>query len=323
MVAEGMCVRPLWKDILAAVWLGMVLPGIVLHAFVWKEKQQETQRMPMQPVQQIRKTSKTIRVYDPDGTNFLMNLDDYLVCVLLAEMPATFHEEALKAQAVAARTYAWKAYTQGTKHPNGGVCTDSACCQAFLTETEYISRGGDEHAPESIRKAVQATGDMVLFYAGDLIEATYFSSTGGKTESALAVWGADYPYLQTVNSPEEGKETVATFSAEEFQRRIGRALPGNPMEWFGSARYTEGDGVASIEICGEEYTGTALRTLLGLHSTDFEVRTDEERITFRCHGYGHRVGMSQYGANAMAEAGSTWQMILQHYYPGTILCPLS
>lgn len=314
--------RPLWKDVLTAVWLGMILPGIVLQAFVLKERHRNLSLDQRPQVEQLIRTSPSVPVRDPDGIRENMELDTYLTGVLLAEMPAEFHEEALKAQAVAARTYTWKAFTTGGKHGDGSVCTDSACCQAYMDGSTYLSRGGTAASVNKVRQAVEATSDFVLAYDGELIEATYFSSSGGSTEAAVAVWGADYPYLQSVLSPEEILAETVSYTAEEFRRILGKNLPGNPAEWFGSIDYTEGGGVAVMEICGELYTGVELRSLLGLRSTAFQIQTKDQSIIITTRGYGHRVGMSQYGANAMAEAGSSYQKILQHYYPGTNLIPI-
>ena len=313
--------RPLWKDILYAVWLGMILPGIVLNAFVIFERRNQQTQIPAMQVQAVQNTSQPILLRKPDGTTDSIDLDTYLTGVLLAEMPALFQEEALKAQAVAARTYTWKAHTSGGKHGDGSVCTDASCCQAYIPEEDYLSCGGTPEHLDKMRRAVEASSPFVLVYAGELIEVTYFSSSGGKTEAAKAVWGTDYPYLQAVSSPEEPYVDTVSYSTAEFQRLLGRSLSENPMEWFGAITNTEGGGVAELEICGETYSGVQLRALLGLRSTDFEISIDGQTVTITTRGYGHRVGMSQYGANAMAETGSTWQQILQHYYPQTTLLP--
>ena len=314
--------RPLWKDCLVAVWLGMILPGIVLNIFVLKQRYRDRCQAQAVQVQEAEPSGYAVPIRDPDGTCTGMDLERYLTGVLLAEMPAEFHQEALKAQAVAARTYTWKAHTTGGKHRDGSICTDSACCQAYLSEEAYLARGGTPENLEKIRHCADATKNMVLVYEGELIEATYFSSSGGSTEAALEVWGADYPYLQPVSSPEEPGVATVTISRENFQKLLGKSFPGNPEDWFGAVTYTEGGGVAAMEICGEIYTGVQLRALLGLRSTAFGVQPDDGAIIITTKGYGHRVGMSQYGANAMAEKGSTWQEILQHYYPGTNLVPL-
>lgn len=313
--------RPLWKDILAALWLGMILPGITLNAFVLKDRHHQTQRMDPVQTEQIREPEIPVR--DPDALRIYMPLNHYLTGVLLAEMPADFHPEALKAQAAAARTYTWKAFTTGGKHGDGSVCTDSACCQAYIPEERYLSHGGTRECLDKVRQAVWETASMVIAYDGQLIEATYFSSSGGSTESALAVWGTDYPYLQSVSSPEtEHKEVTLIVTPEEFQNLLGKTFHQSPAQWFGPVTYTSGGGVDTIEICGETYTGLQLRSLLGLRSTIFQIQMDGENMCITSRGYGHRVGMSQYGADAMAEAGKTWQQILQHYYPGTTLYPI-
>ena len=317
---EGMTMRPLWKDILAAVWLGMLLPGIVLNAFVWKERSRQKTQEPVQAA--AVQLQQPVSVLDPEGGRGQMELESYLTGVLLAEMPASFHPEALKAQAVAARTYTWKAYTTGGKHGDGSVCMDPSCCQGFLTEEAYLSRGGTGEALEKVRQAVEATAGFVLMFDTELIEATYFSSASGSTEAAVAVWGTEVPYLQAVESPEQIREDTTVYTADDFQKLLGKSLPGTPEQWFGPVRYTEGGGVAEIEICGETYTGTFLRSKLGLRSTAFQVLAEGQTIAITTRGYGHRVGMSQYGANALAEAGRSWQEILQHYYPGTTLVPV-
>ena len=321
ILQEGMLVRPLWKDILAAVWLGIIIPGIVLNAFVLKERHRNI----IQPSVQIQETQpvgRSILVRDPDGTQIRMDLDNYLTGVLLAEMPGDFHREALKAQSVAARTYTWKAYTTGGKHGDHSVCTDSACCQAYLSDASYLSRGGTQADLDKIRNAVLDTSCFVLLYDGELIDATYFSSSGGSTEAALEVWGTDYPYLRSVFSPEEVRTDTVIFSVEEFQALLETTFSDHADGWFGAVSYTDGGGVDTMEIGGKIYTGVELRSLLGLKSTDIRIRTDGQSVFITTRGYGHRVGMSQYGANTMAENGSTWQQILQHYYPGTILAPI-
>lgn len=314
--------RPLWKDILAAVWLGIIIPGIVLNAFVLKDRIQKNQLAMDVRQQEIPRKSHYVLVRDPDGIYREMELDKYVTGVLLGEIPADFHPEALKAQSVAARTFTWKACVNGGKHGDHSVCTDSACCQAYLSEESYLSRGGTQENLEKVRKAVEATSSFVLMYDEGLIEATYFSSSGGSTEAALAVWGADFPYLQAVSSPEPVDSDTARYTLTDFQQRLGKSFSGNPDEWIGTITYTEGGGIETMEICGDVYTGVEMRSLLGLRSTAFQIAFDGENVLITTRGYGHRVGMSQYGANTMAEAGSTWQQILQHYYPGTVMVPI-
>ncbi len=251
-----------------------------------------------------------------------LTMEEYLVGVVLAEMPASFEPEALKAQAVVARTYTRKR-ASGSKHPDSAVCMDSTCCQAYVAPGDYLDRGGKAESVERVRAAVADTDGLVLCYAGKLIDATYFSCSGGSTEDAVAVWGQDVPYLQAVESPGEEaaprySETV-TFSASSFADKLG--LPGgtDPAGWFGAASYTEGGGIESLIICGKHFRGTELRSLLGLRSTAFTWEVRGQQISITTRGFGHRVGMSQYGAQAMAQAGSSFREILSHYYQGTEL----
>lgn len=313
------------KDLAAALLLGMVLPGIILNGAVQALERMEAV-LPEAAAEEIQleipeqAAPVTIRLRGSDGTWEETDLDAYLVGVVLAEMPASFEEEALKAQSVAARTYAWKANITGGKHGDGSVCTQSDCCQGYLSQEDYIRKNGSWENLEKVRRAVYATSGQVLTYEGQLIEATYFSCSGGSTEDAQSVWGAELPYLRSVDSP--GEEAAAgfwdreVFSYDDFQKELGVTLEGEPEDWFGETTYTEGGGVASLEIGGEAYAGTLLRSKLNLRSTAFSVAVGEQ-IVITTRGYGHRVGMSQYGADAMAVRGKTYREILAHYYQGT------
>lgn len=315
--------RSIWKELFTAAFLGMILPGVVLNVLVMIQDMKPEAAVQEQPQLQPVQEQLSILVTGEDGSVQEQAMDDYLTGVVLAEMPASFEEEALKAQAVAARTYAQKASVTGGKHGNGSVCTDPSCCQAYLSEEAYLDKGGTAESVDKVRQAVADTSGLVLTYEGELIEATYFSCSGGYTEDAAAVWGADYPYLQAVSSPGEEEAahylTTVHFTPGQFLLALGSVVEGSPEKWFGPVTYTEGGGVATMEIGGVSYTGTQLRRLLGLRSTAFTVSVDGEGITITTKGYGHRVGMSQYGADAMAVDGSTCQEILAHYYPGTQL----
>lgn len=326
-----MNVKGIWKDVLTALFMGMVLPGLVLQiASAYQNRElpilEETTPETGIPETLPPTVFLTAKVRWKNGEVEKVNMDDYLLGVVLAEMPADFEMEALKAQAVVARTYTRKAYLTDGKHGDGSVCTDPGCCQAYISEEEYRNQGGTQEGVDKVRFAVAATTGYVLTYGEELIEATYFSCSGGSTEDAAAVWGTDYPYLQAVDSPGEENaphdtDTV-TFTPEEFQLALGAALSGSPRSWIGTTTYTEGGGVNTMTIGGETYTGTQLRTLLGLRSTAFTVLTEEDEITITTRGFGHRVGMSQYGADAMAVTGSDFREILEHYYPGTTLTKL-
>lgn len=319
--------KPIWKEALMAVFMGMVVPGIILGLAVeGREETAQPREMVTEPVQTEAETAGVqlqMKLRLPDGSVQEMDMDAYLVGVVLAEMPADFEPEALKAQSVVARTFTWKAVTTGGKHGDGSVCTDSGCCQAYISEAEYLAIGGETEAVDKMRSAVLATSGYVLTYEGELIEATYFSCSGGSTEDAVAVWGTDFPYLRATDSPgEEGAahytDTVY-FTKQEFAGALGLSLSGSPESWLGAATYTAGGGVNTMIIGGREFGGAELRSLLGLRSTAFTMSAGADGVTVVTRGFGHRVGMSQYGADAMAAAGSTYEEILAYYYKGTTL----
>ncbi len=313
-------------DVIKILVIGILLPAVfascVLHHFREPDgeniqptdTQGETTQPPRQPIM--------IRVILEDAP-VEMELEAYLLGVMLAEIPADFDYEALKAQAVASRTYTLLYCNVRKTHTVGAVCTKSTCCQAYLPEEHYLAQGGSEQDVQTMRYALEDTAGQVLTYGGQLIAATYFSCSGGKTEDAGEVWGAAFPYLQSVESPGEQIasffEDEITFTPEEFQAALGATMTGDPADWFGHVQKTKGGGVAKMRIGGVWYQGTTLRTLLGLRSTAFTVTVENGNIHIATKGYGHRVGMSQYGAEAMALAGNSYTQILQHYYTGTSL----
>lgn len=265
-----------------------------------------------------------VSVLTDDGISD-MYLESYICGVVLAEMPAEFEIEALKAQAVVARTYTCRS-TENPKHNDAQICTDSSCCQAYISEANFQKKGGTQEQIQKVKGAVYDTKGQVLRYNGQYIEATYFSCSGGRTEDALAVWGTDVPYLQSVESP--GEENAAHYKDEkvmsiaEFSDLLGITLSGSPSSWIGTVIYTEGGGVSSVMIGGYKFSGTEIRKKLGLKSTAFSIVVMENTVMLTTKGYGHRVGMSQYGAEAMAVQGRNYREILSHYYQGAILSGL-
>lgn len=315
-----------WQRFLAVFLLGVLLPGMLVQ--FGRRAEVQLPQIATQPSEKIQEstmpkveTSYQIPVLLSAGNIALMDIEVYLVGVVLAEMPASFEMEALKAQAVVARTYAMKRLSEGIRHDQGAVCTDPGCCQAYIAPEDYLKGQGTAKDVARITNAVQATAGQILTYQGELAEATYFSCSGGRTEDAAAVWGTEIPYLQAVDSP--GEEQAAPYSKTvcftpaEFAEALGRSLSGNPKDWLGVVTYTQGGGVATMVVAGVSYTGVRIRQLLQLNSTAFTMSVSDGKIWVTTMGKGHRVGMSQYGADAMAVTGSTWQEILAHYYPGT------
>ena len=312
------------KELLQAIAMGIGLPALLISAVVVQENRATGTTTVAPNTSQSQTAAGQQEITIPvicDGVLTQMDLEEYLLGVLLAEVPPSFETEALKAQAVAARTFTlWNCTRQGN-HTTGGVCTEATCCQGYISPLRYIQQGGTNAQIEKIRSAVAATAGQVVFYEGELILATYFSCSGGITESAMAVWGQDYPYLQSVESPGEEKAAWHSdrkdFTVAEFEQALGISLTGVPGTWFGVITYTSGGGVKTADICGTSFPGTELRTKLDLRSTAFTLSASEQGVTVYTRGHGHRVGLSQYGADAMALAGSDYQTILRHYYPGT------
>lgn len=311
-----------WKTLTVVFFLGLLLPALCVRLPGWFKKPTD----PKETVSQTQPAQNTAREHRvpillPSGSITVIPLEDYIVAVVQAEMPAYFEFEALRAQAVAARTFALRCHLSLGKHPGGAVCTDPACCQAYLSREDYLAQGGSADDADKIRRAVASTTGQVVTYEGELIEAPYFSCSGGRTEDAAAVWGNQVPYLLSLVSPGEEEAAVyqntVTFTPEEFCDLLGRSLPGSPHGWFGYPTYTAGGGVATVTVGGQSYTGTQLRKLLGLNSTAFSFWVENGMITVTTRGKGHRVGMSQYGADAMALKGHTYDAILRYYYPGT------
>lgn len=315
--------KQFWKEAGLAVILGMIMPAVILH-IVAVSSHQHAAKLPKIPIStEYAPDLIELPVQIEDGTVVNMDLDTYLGGVLLAEMPASFQVDALMAQAVVARTYALRCYDGKSKHDSAAVCTDSACCQGYCSEDAYLKQGGRSSDIKKVNSAVRMTKNLVLTYQDELIDATYFSCSGGSTEDAVAVWGTDIPYLRATDSPGEEHAShytdTVTFDAEELAKRLELQPQGDPASWFGEAAYTAGGGVDEIQICGIPFQGTQLRKLLDLRSTAFTVTVDGDCITFHTKGFGHRVGMSQYGADAMASSGSNFEEILYHYYQGTRL----
>lgn len=312
------------KQMLLSFLAGLVVPLLLAAVFQKTPPVADVESESIAPaqLQPSWDSGQVLTVKNRSGNLQQMTLDAYLVGVVLAEMPADFEPEALKAQAVVARTYTCKRM-EGSKHEGAAVCMDSGCCQGFRSPEEYRDMGGRQASVEKVRRAVEATDALVLRYGGALIDATYFSCSGGSTEDAVAVWGQDVPYLQAVDSPgEEDAPRFAdsvSFAAAEFAERLGLSAEGEPDQWFGTVTHTDGGGVDTLVIRGKTFTGTQLRSKLGLRSTAFEVSVSGNTITVTTRGFGHRVGMSQYGAQAMAEAGDSFETILAHYYTGAEL----
>lgn len=316
------------------VALLLVAAVVLLVVLIHQGTAQQAQEPPAQEEEMaLPDSGHTLRILGQDGQVTEMDLNQYLWGVVAAEMPASFEEEALKAQAVAARTYALnKGPTDN--HPDADLCTDYACCQAWISRADAQANWGDSaiEYTNKITTAVAETGNQVILYDGQLIDAVFHSSSAAATQDAVEVWGNDVPYLQSVPSPEGSDvpnyESQVTLSAQEFQEAFLAARPeadlsGDPSTWVGEVQTTAGGSVHAVTIGGVTVTGAQARQIFGLRSASFTLTYDGSQFVFDVTGFGHGVGMSQYGADAMALERSTYTEILQHYYTGVTVeeCP--
>ena len=257
-------------------------------------------------------------------------LDVYLQGVVAAEMPALFPEEALKAQAVAARTYTMKraSETPAASHKGAMVCDDPNHCKAYQPLAAISANWGASSADyeEKIKSAVGETDGEILLYEGEPISAVFHSSCAKKTEAAADVWGRDVPYLQSVESVGDtdapNHEKTVRVPIEEFRTKVLATyatadFSKSPV--FGEPVRSAAGGVKTISVGGVNITGQQLRMMFGLRSANFTVSEEADAVVFQTVGFGHGVGMSQYGARGLALQGMEYREILAHYYTGTQL----
>ncbi len=255
-----------------------------------------------------------------------MTMEDWLPHAVAAEMPVSFGPEALKAQAVAARTYALSA----RRHENADICIlGGGCCVAYRDEAALRELWGEDYEKNmaAVLAAVRDTDGQYLTYDGEAIQAVFHASSYGATEASAAIW-TDQPYLVSVSTPESPEDvpdliTTAAFTAAELSSALDISPAGDPGQWLGEPLLDGAGRVASMAVGGQIFSGAALRRALGLRSTAFTADWDGERFLFTAAGHGHGVGMSQYGAAAYAAMGWGYEAILAHYYPGTELTSLS
>lgn len=257
-------------------------------------------------------------------------IDQYLYGVVSAEMPANYEMEALKAQALVARTYTIYQISKGSKkHEGTDICDKSTCCQAWISKEDRFAKWSEEEREENwkkIEKAVGETSGKIITYNGEPIDAFFHANSGGKTESASNVWGGEnFPYLQSVETSGEdgysGYNTELTLSKDELKNKLKQEYPNIEINLQNTdeikiLEYTESGRVRTIKIGNTNVAGTKLRSCLGLRSTFFDVKIEGENITFNVIGYGHGVGMSQTGADSLAKQGYSAEEIVKHFYTG-------
>ena len=271
------------------------------------------------------KQPETLRVLDVKTDKVIeMTVKDYVIGVVSAEMAAEYDIEALKAQAVVAYTYAL--YKKNLrKNETYDVTDTSAKDQAFLSVGEAKERFGDNYQKytDKITSAVNAVEGKKITYNGKPILACCHSISGGKTESAELLWGGSYPYLMPVESAGDvlssGYLSEVTVSKDDFKTALKDLeinFKGEPDKWITDINRSNSGYILSLKICGTELKGSKIRSALKLRSTNFDVSITDDTFKFSVRGYGHGVGMSQYGAQYMALQGSTYEDIIKWYFTG-------
>ena len=257
-----------------------------------------------------------------------ISLDEYLYGVVSAEMPASFEEEALKAQAVVARTYTiYKIVNNDGKHKDADICDSPNCCQAWISKEDRFAKWDDAEAQGNWNKivnAVNSTQGKIITYNGEPINAFFHSNSGGSTEAPIDVWGGSgYPYLQAVTTSGEDAysqySSEAEFTKQEFEDKIKEEhsdfeIDFDEEDCIKIEEYTDGNRVKKIKVGNLELSGVEIRNIFGLRSANFEVNIEKDKIKFSVIGYGHGVGMSQTGADSLAKEGKTYEEIIHHFY---------
>ena len=327
-------VRPVLIITAAVCLLMIVLPWAVVR-FTPEKPEKEKVLLPEAGFE-LKEVPSDITIYrTASGTAETIDFEDYVKGVVSGEMPSTFHIEALKAQAVAARTYSLarvlSAASEGNPqaHPAAPLC-DSTHCQVYRSPSELEQLKGGDWMKDDWKKICRATDEtkgQLLYYNGELVEqALFHSSSGGKTENSEDVFAAAVPYLTSVDSPYEEKATHReekhAFTVSELASAVKSSYPGTD---FGNITAdsikildrSSGNRVASMQFGSGTLTGREVREALDLPSANFTVDISGNTVTFTSNGSGHGVGMSQYGADGMAENGYGYKEILSHYYSGT------
>lgn len=277
------------------------------------------------------KKYKTVKLYHKKTKKVEeLSLDEYLYGVVSAEMPASFEEEALKAQAVVARTFTlYKIVHNSKKHENADICDDSTCCQAWISKEDRLARWDDSKKDEywnKIVKAVNTTQGKMITYNGEPINAFFHANSGGTTEPPVNVWGGSgYPYLQAVTTAGEDAYSQyasnVTVTQKQFEETMLKAhkdfkIDFSKKDCIQVKEYTEGNRVKTIQVGNLSLSGVEMRTLFGLRSANFKITMEKQNIKFEVTGYGHGVGMSQTGADSLAKQGKTYEEIIHHFYTG-------
>lgn len=311
------------------IFICFSIPIIFTSNFSEKTSSKEVENIVANEIEYNYTQYGTVKLLHTDTNKIeVLDIDEYLYGVVSAEMPASFEEEALKAQAVVARTYTiYKIINNEDKHGEANICDDSTCCQAWISEEDRKDKWEEEEKDTNWNKildAVNSTKGKIITYEGKPINAFFHSNSGGATEAPVDVWGGSgYPYLQSVST--SGEDAYSQYSSEveitkeEFTEKIKEEhsdfkIDFDEKDCIKIEEYTDGNRVKKIKIGNLELSGVEVRNILGLRSANFKVTIQKEKIKFEVIGYGHGVGMSQTGADSLAKEGKTYEEIIHHYY---------
>ncbi|TSI07419.1 stage II sporulation protein D [Lysinibacillus sp. BW-2-10] len=303
------------KQLIIVASIFCFLSMLFFFPFIFKQSDEKSEATPESKKDAIANACElSIQV---SGSEVPIDLEEYVIGVVAAEMPANFHSEALKAQAIAARTYVLKSTNFGQT-----AIEPTVAKQVFYDPNTRKSNweGSFEEYEEKVRQAVESTKGEIINYNGELITAMFHSMSNGMTESSKNYSGTDLPYLQPVASTDfqyaDNYETEKTFTLAQWNQLLSTNVTMDQVKGARIKRNNTGR-VETVTVGGKEWTGRDMRTLLDLRSTDFRINVREGNIVVTTEGYGHGVGMSQYGADAMADNGATAHEIIQHYYKNT------
>lgn len=306
----------------AVMIIGVITPNLFLID-VFNSKNEKTTQNSIQNKEKIRDEEKIKLLLSDSGEIIELELDEYIKGVLIGEVPITYEIEALKAQAIVARTYTlYKLKNNQGLHENADMCDDINCCQCYKTKEYAYNSWEDDIENENwnkLEKAVNETKNKHITYNGEIISAFFHANSGGQTENVKYVWGGEeIPYLQSVKGNEiDIYQDVKKFTKVEFAELIKEKVSDyiekdyeiSILDYTGSGRAN------NLKIGNVNLKATELRKMLGLRSTNFRIeKTEDGIISFYTIGYGHGVGLSQEGANQMAKDGANFESIIKHYY---------
>ena len=300
------------KKILLLTFIIILIPFTIVNFFKVDQKEEIKLNYESNTIIRVKRMASGKIVGVP--------FEQYIVGVLAGEMPIYFNLEALKAQAVAARSYALKRMEYNKD--NDFDVVDSILNQVYLDDGYLKDAWGNDYVGNinKLREAVNATSMEYLDYNGDVIDALFFSTSNGYTETSSLVFNIDLPYLQSVSSSWDEKTSSAFKSTTSMSLRdFYNKLNIDYYDYFDVKilEKSSTNRIIKLSINGKEFLGRDLYNILGLKSTDFSLKKDGDKVIINTIGYGHGVGMSQYGAEGMAEEGYSYIDILKHYYVGT------